>query len=154
MRVKELMSAPAATVAPGDSLHVADGIMSLGGVRHLAVVSDGELRGVVSQRDILRAPGLLSPVLSSPRAVLRALSVEDLMSTEVVTVRAQASVEEAAERLLRYRIGCLPVIGEQGELVGIVTTSDLLRAIAGSMAAVDAGASAQARRSPVTQAQA
>ena len=41
MRVKELMSAPAATVAPGDSLHVADGIMSLGGVRHLAVVSDG-----------------------------------------------------------------------------------------------------------------
>ena len=39
MRVKDLMTAPAATVARGESLHVADGIMSMGGVRHLQDVS-------------------------------------------------------------------------------------------------------------------
>ena len=56
MRVKDLMSARVAIVAPDDSLHIADGIMSLGGVRHLPVVSGGELVGVISQRDIVAAP--------------------------------------------------------------------------------------------------
>jgi acetoin utilization protein AcuB len=131
MRVKEFMSAPAATIAPGDSLHIADGIMSLGVVRHLPVVSGGDLVGVVSQRDILRSPGMLSPVLGlaiDTRAALKTLRVEDAMSPAVVTIGAEASVREAAERMLKHRVGCLPVV-EGGTLVGIVTTSDLLRAI-------------------------
>jgi CBS domain-containing protein len=131
MRVKELMSAPAATIAPGDSLHIADGIMSLGVVRHLPVVSGGDLVGVVSQRDILRSPGMFSPVLGfavDTRAALKALRVADAMSPAVVTIGAEASVGEAAERMLKHRVGCLPVV-EGGTLVGIVTTSDLLRAI-------------------------
>lgn len=131
MRVKQLMSAPAATVAPGDSLHIADGIMSLGVVRHLPVVSGDDLVGVVSQRDILRSPGLLSPVLGlavDTRAALKTLRVEDAMSPTVLTIGAEASVREAAERMLTHRVGCLPVV-DGGKLVGIITTSDLLRAI-------------------------
>ena len=131
MRVKQLMSAPAATVAPGDSLHIADGIMSLGVVRHLPVVSGGALVGVVSQRDILRSPGLLSPVLGlgvDTGAALKTLRVEDAMSPTIVTIGADASVREAAERMLNHRVGCLPVV-DGGELVGVITTSDLLRSI-------------------------
>lgn len=131
MRVKQLMSTPAATVAPGDSLHIADGMMSLGVVRHLPVVSGGDLVGVVSQRDILRSPGMLSPVLGlavDTRAALKTLRVEDAMSPRVLTIGAEASVREAAERMLKHRVGCLPVV-EGGKLVGIVTTSDLLRAM-------------------------
>jgi CBS domain-containing protein len=132
MRVKQLMSAPAATVAPGDSLHIADGIMSLGVVRHLPVVSGGTLVGVVSQRDILRSPGLLSPVLGlaiDTGAALKTLRVEDAMSPTIVTIGADASVREAAERMLNHRVGCLPVV-DGGELVGVITTSDVLRSIA------------------------
>lgn len=105
----------------------------MGVVRHLPVVSGGDLVGVVSQRDILRSPGLLSPVLGlgvDTRAALKTLRVEDAMSPTVLTIGAEASIREAAERMLKHRVGCLPVV-EGGALVGIVTTSDLLRAIAG-----------------------
>jgi CBS domain-containing protein len=139
MRVKDLMTAPAATVARGDSLHVADGIMSMGGVRHLPVLHGPELVGVISQRDILRAPGLLSPAYGfggDARAVLKALRVEDVMSSAVVTIGAEAPVQVAAERLLEHRVGCLPVL-DGATLVGIVTTSDLLRAMAGPSQGTD-----------------
>jgi acetoin utilization protein AcuB len=146
MRVKELMSAPAATVAPGDSLRIADGMVAMGGVRHLPVVSNGALVGVISQRDILRAPGLLSHLLSTARAALRSLRVQDVMSIDLVTIGADASVEEAAQKLLDHRVGCLPVV-EAGALVGIVTTSDLLRALAGPPEAADAVVKAANRSS-------
>jgi acetoin utilization protein AcuB len=97
------------------------------------VLRDGALVGILTHRDILRAPGLLAPALeyaADTRAALRALRVEEAMSSPVITIRADASAKEAAERLLEHRVGCLPVM-EGGRLVGIVTTSDLLRAIAG-----------------------
>jgi len=52
------------------------------------------------------------------------------MTKEVVTIGSEAMVQEAAELLLRHRVGSLPVL-ERGGLVGIVTTSDVLRAIVG-----------------------
>jgi CBS domain-containing protein len=140
MRVKDLMTAPAATVARGESLHVADGIMSMGAVRHLPVMHGPELVGVVSERDILRAPGLLAPAFGlgvDARAVLKVLRVEDVMSSAVVTIEAEAPVQVAAERLLEHRVGCLPVL-DGATLVGIVTTSDLLRAMAGSSQELEA----------------
>ncbi len=138
MRVKHLMSAPPATVAPGESLHVADGIMSMGVVRHLPVVKEGALVGLVSQSDILRSPALLAPLFGltvDSKAALRALRVEDAMSSPVFTIGPDASVQDAAARLLDHRVGSLPVL-EDGKLVGIVTTSDLLRAVADSAPAL------------------
>lgn len=133
MRLRNLMRAPVTTVTPSDSLHLADGIMSLGGVRHLPVLSKGRLVGILTQRDVLRAPGVLAPVLglaANTRAALKALRVEEAMTRTVVTIGANASRQKAAAQLLKHRVGCLPVL-ERGGLVGIVTTSDLLRAIAG-----------------------
>ena len=138
MRVEQLMSVPPATVAPGDSLHIADGIMSMGVVRHLPVVKDGELVGLVSQSDVLRSPALLAPLFGmtvDSKAALRALRVEDAMSSPVFTIGPDASIQDAAARLLDHRVGCLPVL-EEGRLVGIVTTSDLLRAVAHSAPAL------------------
>ncbi len=153
MTIRELMKTSPATVAPDDSLHVADGIMVLGGVRHLPVLSGSRLVGVLSQRDILRAP--LTPASSwfdtDPRFTLRRLTVRDMMTATVVTIGADATVQAAAERLLRHRVGCLPVL-EDGMLVGIVTTSDLLRALADPAASTPGVAlpKAVARRSEVT----
>ena len=133
MKVKDIMKHPVTTVGPDDSLHIADGLMTLGDLRHLPVLSEGKLVGILTHRDILRAPGLLAPVLglgANTRAALRTLHVQEAMTTAVVTIGVEASWHEAAEQLLKHRVGCLPVM-ELGRLVGIITTSDLLHAIAG-----------------------
>lgn len=130
MTLKDLMKTRVTTIGPDDTLHLADGIMSLGGLRHLPVVSGGALVGILTHRDILRAPTTFHGFASDARAVLRALSVRDVMTREVITIDASATVQEAAARLLMHKVGCLPVL-ERGALVGIVTTSDLLHAIVG-----------------------
>lgn len=135
MKLRDLMKTRVTTVGPEDTLHLADGIMSLGGLRHLPVVSGGVLLGIITHRDILRAPTTFRGFAADARAVLRALTVRDVMTKEVVTISADASVREAAGRLLEHRVGCLPVL-ERGALVGIVTTSDLLHAIAGPYSVV------------------
>lgn len=129
MKVGEFMKTPVTTIAPDESLHVADGIMTLGGLRHLPVVSGGALVGILTHRDILRAPATFF-LAADPRSLLKALTVRDVMTRDVVTIEAGASMETAAERLLKHRVGCLPVV-ESGAVVEIVTTSDLLHTITG-----------------------
>jgi acetoin utilization protein AcuB len=146
MKLKDLVTKRVTTIGPDDSLHVADGIMSLGGLRHLPVVSGGELVGILTHRDILRAPTTFFGFASDARAVLRALRVKDVMTTEVVTIGANATVQEAAARLLEHKVGSLPVL-EGGALVGIVTTSDLLVAIVGAQAPDEPGMRAAAQES-------
>lgn len=142
MKLKDLMKTRVTTIAPDESLHVADGIMTLGGLRHLPVVSGGALVGILTHRDILRAPTSFLGVAADVRAVPRALTARDVMTRDVVTIDADATVQQAAERLLKHRVGCLPVL-ERGALVGIVTTSDLLHAIVGPCAAAPDGPDAR-----------
>lgn len=130
MKLRDLMKTRVTTIAPDENLHLADGIMALGGLRHLPVVSGGALVGILTHRDILRAPTTFLGFATDARAVLRALTARDVMTREVVTIDAEATVQAAAERLLKHKVGCLPVL-EGGALVGIVTTSDLLHAIVG-----------------------
>ena len=157
MRVRGLMKTPVTTVDPDESLYVADGIMSLGGIRHLPVVRGQALVGILTHRDILRAPATVSGTslgfTADVTAVLRALRVGDVMTKEVVTIASDAMVQEAAELLLKHRVGCLPVL-EQGGLVGIVTTSDLLRAVVGPYrgTAERPGAMAAAPPTPMSRA--
>jgi acetoin utilization protein AcuB len=84
--------------------------------RHLPVVEDGQLLGILSDRDL--RPVLLSPTLARAR-------VGELMSEDLTTVGPDALVEEAASLLVVKKIGCLPVVAD-GRLVGIVTETDLL----------------------------
>lgn len=128
MTLRDLMKRQVTTITPEDALHVAEGIMSLGELRHLPVVSGGALVGILTHRDILQAPVTFFGFATDPRAVLRALTVRDVMTTQVVSIEADATVSEAAQKLLKHKVGCLPVL-ERGALVGIVTTSDLLGAI-------------------------
>jgi acetoin utilization protein AcuB len=147
MRVKEFMAAPAAAVAPEDSLHVADGIMSLGGIRHLPVLSGGKVVGILSQRDVLRAPSAVAPVdglAVDVAAMLKLIQVREVMATPPIVIGPEATLAEAAARLLEHRVGCLPVV-ESGALTGILTTSDILRALAGESHHGDKRAAAAGR---------
>jgi CBS domain-containing protein len=136
--MKDLMTAPVTTLAPDDSLDLADEIMCLGGFRQLPVLCGRRLVGILTQRDILGAPGLFAPVLGlavDTRAALKTLCVWEVMVATVVTIGADASLQDAAEQMLKHRVGCLPVLDGK-RLVGIVTTSAVLRALAGPPGAV------------------
>jgi CBS domain-containing protein len=138
-RVSEIMQSEVVTLAANDRLDLADDVMRLGRVRHLPVLEDGRVVGVVSQRDLLAAS--LSKALDfearDRRTFLRSVDVGEVMSRDVATIGPEASLGEAAALLLGRRIGCLPVAKPDGTLVGLVTETDLLRAAFLPESAVD-----------------
>jgi CBS domain-containing membrane protein len=129
--VESIMQEDVAVVGPNDRLDLADDIMNLGRVRHLPVVDDdAKLVGVVSSRDLLRAS--LSQVLDFDpkhrRTFLRGVEVSEVMAGKPVTVSPDATQRHAGQLLLQRQIGCLPVVGPDCTLLGLVTETDLLRA--------------------------
>jgi acetoin utilization protein AcuB len=95
-------------------------------IRHLPVLEEGRLIGIASDRDLRSA----TPALEDPdRAVaLQRLRVKDIMNREVVTAHPKDPIEDAASEMYEHKIGCLPVVSE-GNLVGIITSSDVMRAL-------------------------
>jgi CBS domain-containing protein len=128
-RVSEIMQEEVVTLGADDRLDLADDIMRLGRVRHIPVLREGRVVGVVTARDLLAAS--LSKTLEfdpqQRRTFMRSVDVGEVMSAEPVTVGAEDSLAEAARRMVGRKIGCLPVVAEDGSLVGLVTETDLLR---------------------------
>jgi len=108
---------------------VADDVMRLGRIRHLPVIDeDGDLAGIVSQRDLFHS-GLLRALGFGSHAKDRAMDLlvlKEAMKTEVVTVAPSAPLTEAAQTMLERRIGCLVVV-EGKKIVGIITESDFVK---------------------------
>lgn len=120
MRVREVMTASnLVTVRPGDDLALAAQMMAWSDARHLPVVARGRVVGVVSERDVL------SRRQGGDKQAAR-VSVEEVMRSPAVTVDAEAPLAEAVSVMLGRKLGCLPAL-DRGELVGILTTTDLLR---------------------------
>jgi acetoin utilization protein AcuB len=117
MRVGEVMTPRVETVSAGESAEVAQRNMRQKRIRHLVVTSGRDVVGVVSDRDLKEA--------GSFRQVE---TVGELMTSPVVTARPETTLRQAANLLRGRTIGCLPVLDE-GRLLGIVTTTDLLELI-------------------------
>jgi CBS domain-containing protein len=131
-RVRDIMSEQIVTISADDSLSTVEDIMTLGRVRHMPVVRGGQLVGVVSERDLLRASlSTLSEFGNEQRrAFLQVVEIKRVMSTPPVVIQPGASVEDAALVMAERKIGCLPVV-EAGRLVGMLTETDVLRYFAG-----------------------
>jgi len=130
--VREIMRADVVTVDAEESLLEADRIMRLARIRHLPVLRDSRLVGVISHRDLLEASiAKLDEATPGERLDhLRATRVEQVLKGAPETVEADCLLRDAALRVLRLKIGCLPVVEASPEgprLVGILTESDLLR---------------------------
>ena len=129
-KVSELMHREVVTVQHDERLDLADDIMRLGRIRHLPVLSGEELVGILSSRDLLAAS--LSKALDfdaqERRAFMRSVEVKEVMTPQVDTATPDDSVIEAGRRMLRRKIGCLPVVDEKGAFLGLLTETDLLRA--------------------------
>ncbi|MEK6710551.1 MAG: CBS domain-containing protein [Nitrospinota bacterium] len=131
MKVKEVMSSPVETLDRNDTLSLAEDLMTMKRLRHLPVLEEGRLAGIVTQRDLFHA-GLSTAMgfgSKAQREFMRTVLVKEVMTDEVVTIAPGADVREAARLMLDKKIGCLPVV-EKERLVGLISESDLVRLIA------------------------
>jgi CBS domain-containing membrane protein len=129
MKVRELMSTDLVTLTEDETLAHAKRCMDRGRIRHLPVVRERELVGLVTHRDLLAASfSILREVHSrDQRRLFVTVPVADVMHRDVVTIDPGVPVAEAARMLLRSKFGCLPVVGPRHELLGLVTEADFLR---------------------------
>jgi CBS domain-containing protein len=130
VKVKDLMATNVSTLGRNDTLDLADNVMNLDRIRHLPVLDEKRVVGVVSQRDLFRS-ALAVALGYGERAqatLLKTLRVKEVMSEPAITISSEAPIKEAARLMIERKIGCLPVI-EGGRLVGIVTETDILRHI-------------------------
>jgi CBS domain-containing protein len=127
VKVSEIMKEKVVSISADDTLRIVGEIMQLGHVRHLPVVRQGQLVGVVSQRDLLRAS--LSNVMGLPQdeqsRFLEGVRISDVMTAPPISVSPDLSVRAAAGVMAEKKIGCLPVVAN-GTLLGIVTETDVL----------------------------
>jgi CBS domain-containing protein len=141
MRVDQLMSAPVVTAAPETSLKDAASLLVERGISGLPVVAEGEVVGILSEADIVAFER--GPAGSARERTLTALlgrgvdasrvtkTVAEAMSRPVITVSTWQSAASAASLMTKHGVKRLPVM-EKGQLVGIVSRRDLVRAFARS----------------------
>ncbi|MGQ9475847.1 MAG: CBS domain-containing protein [Actinomycetota bacterium] len=130
MLVKERMSAKPVTLSPDDTLRKARDLIKEHGLRRFPVVEGGKLVGIVTDRDVRQAD-MSSAVVQERRYVeyiLDRIQVRGIMTPDPITVNPDTPLEEAARLILENKIGGLPVV-EGGELVGIITETDLIRTL-------------------------
>jgi acetoin utilization protein AcuB len=134
MKVSEIMTREVITLFEEDNLERLNTELGVFRYRHLPVVDEGKVVGILSQQDLLRAT-FANGEGSGPRSLVAPQSrfleqtfVRDVMHTDVLTVHPEDRVGEAAKRMLQTGFGVLPVVDADGMLVGIVTENDIVRA--------------------------
>ena len=118
--IADIMTSKVVTLSPHHSFSEAANLMNDRYFRHCVVVdAHGQIVGIISDRDILRA------LARNPNA--RSKSLEQIMTHNPVTVRRHTPIADAVSKIVSKRINCLPVVDEDGTVCGIVTSTDLLK---------------------------
>jgi acetoin utilization protein AcuB len=133
IRVEERMNPAPVTIATTAKVSEAARLMREARVRHLPVLDGGNrLVGIVTDRDLRQVildPRLQEQLGAQLADVLESLTVRDIMTWAVITVRPETAIRDAARLLHQRKIGALPVV-KNGRLVGILTETDVIRAFA------------------------
>ena len=131
MFVRNWMSSPAIPLGPDVTASAALAFMEKRRVRRLPVVQDGKLVGIVTKSDLMGA--------GRQHAVSRVTTLSNIMTRNPLTVQVEDTLEAAALLMMSKKISGVPVM-EGGELVGIITESDLFRALSGMLGIGEKGA--------------
>lgn len=124
------MSTDLETARVGETIDIASTIIALADIRHLPILDAGEkLAGVVTHRDLLAKFGELEG-RDGEAADGSQVRVEEIMTVNVATVGPEDPVLKAAEIMLERKYGCLPVVADDGKVLGIVTESDFVEIVA------------------------
>ncbi len=128
MRVQDVMTRVVVTLTEEQSLAKVEKDIDESHFRHLPVVKGKKLVGLLTHRDMLRLASSPLDVESKMREdrLLKFTRVKDVMKTEFPTTTEQALLVDAAIEMRDAKTGCVPVVNDDGDLVGIVTMTDLL----------------------------
>ncbi|HEY6580458.1 MAG TPA: CBS and ACT domain-containing protein [Rubrobacter sp.] len=125
LRVRDSMTRDVFTLGPEASAAEAWALCNDHNIRHVPVVEEDRLVGLVSDRDLRDVRGGGGDRESdTPRWV----RLGDMMTKNIVTIHPLDTIEHAAREIYDRKIGCLPVVAE-GELVGIITSADMMRTL-------------------------
>jgi CBS domain-containing protein len=116
--VKEIMTEFIQTIPAGSTVMEAAQIMSKIGIGSIVVSQKGKPVGMLTERDIVTKVAL--PDLNSSK-----VSVDEIMSQPIITIESDKIIDEAALMMSIYGIRRLVVVGKDGKLSGIVTTTDI-----------------------------
>lgn len=125
---KELMTRQIITIGPEDRLeHLEEHMLALR-FRHLPVVDDGKLVGLISHGDLLHASSSFLSERSKERdALIHKAPAKRIMQTELLTVGPDEPLTEVVRLMWEAKIGCAPVVDENNVLLGIITEADFMR---------------------------
>lgn len=136
MRVRDVMTQSPRTLLPQDTVQDAMLLMADLDVRHVPIVSDGVLVGVISDRDLrayARATLEESEGASERASERRRVRLGDVMSSDVLSIAEEEELDEAITLFLEQKVGAIPVVDPEGNLTGIVSTVDVLRVAQGRL---------------------
>ncbi|MBU3896908.1 MAG: CBS domain-containing protein [Nanoarchaeota archaeon] len=120
MLIKDVMNINVKTIKPTDSVKNAAEKMTKNHIGSLVVIStEGQVKGIITERDILSDVVALGGDCTNTK-------VEEIMTTNIITISPENTLEETAKEMTENKIKKLPVIDEVGKIVGIVTASDLV----------------------------
>jgi CBS domain-containing protein len=129
--VKNWMTRDVVTIDAEAGLSEAHRLMTDHGIRRLPVMKDGHLVGIVTLGDVREAEPSDATSLSiwEVNYLLAQLKVEKIMTQNPITISPSATIGEAAWLMLEYKISGLPVVDKAGNIVGIITESDIFRMV-------------------------
>ena len=130
MHVREIMATDIEIVDRNDDLLALQERMAAKQLRHLPVLEQGDIVGIVTQRDLFKAAmsSAMGYGAKAQQAYLQSVRVKEIMVYPVVTVSPDTSVAAATDLIIAKGIGCLPVV-DDNRLIGMVTKTDLLRCL-------------------------
>ena len=129
MFVKTRMTPNPVTIHSTATIADASEIMRANKFRRLPIVDDGRLVGIVTDRDLREVSASPATTLSifELNYLLAKMKVKDIMKRNVITISAEATIEEAALSMYEHRIGGLVVIDDTGGVAGVLTETDIFK---------------------------
>jgi acetoin utilization protein AcuB len=129
MLVEDIMKRDVITVEPTDTIRTVLLKVQQCRIRHIPVVENGQLVGIISDRDVRDAcPSILGQPHEDDESIY-CMPVSNIMRKDVITASPLDFVEEAAYVLYENGIGCLPVVSCEDKLIGIITETDILHTL-------------------------
>jgi MHS family proline/betaine transporter-like MFS transporter len=118
LRLNELVRRKPITISGEATIHDVVKIMAEQNIGFLVVVENGRMVGVLSERDVVRS--------LAERGNL-SVKVSDICKRDIITLQADATLEEAAEKMGKHGIRHIVVVNKSGELIGVVSVRDLIQ---------------------------
>ncbi|WP_127714061.1 CBS domain-containing protein [Halobacteriovorax sp. HLS] len=128
IKVKDIMTTELFVLSPDHNLKDLDTIMNWKSVRHIPVVENNKMVGLITHRDLLKVLVEMYSSLSTNADLRESILVGEVMNKEIFVVYPETPLQEAASIIKEKKLGCLPVVDEQtNSLIGIITEADFVK---------------------------